>query len=68
MEETPGLARLGVVGDIQVVQQVFGGLRFGQLGTADVQHGWSAVWLLVDLVNNAVADGHGITSGWRRPP
>ena len=50
------------------MQQVFGGLRFNQLDAADVQHGWSAVWLLVDLVNNAVADGHGITSGWRRPP
>ena len=40
----------------------------GQLGAADVQHSWSAVWLLVDLVDDAVADGHGITSGLRRPP
>ena len=50
------------------MQQVFGGLRFNQLDAADVQHGWSAVWLLVDLVDDDVADGHVITSGWRRPP
>lgn len=49
------------------MQQVLDGLRFGQLGAADVQHGWT-VWLLVYLVNDAVADGLGITSGWRRPP
>ena len=68
MEETSGLAGLGVVGQVQVVQQIFGDLRFGQLGFSDVQHGWGAVWLFVDLVDDAVADGHGITSGWRRPP
>ena len=68
MKEPPGFAGLGVVGDVQVLQQIFGGLRFGQLGAADVQHGWCAVWLLIDLVDDAVANWHGLTSGWCRPP
>lgn len=50
MKEAPCLAGLGVVGDVQVLQQIFGDLRFGQLGAADVQHGWCAVWFLIDLV------------------
>lgn len=68
MEEAPCLAGLGVVGDVQVLQQIFGDLRFGQLGAADVQHGWCAVWFLIDLVDDAVANWHGLTSGWCRPP
>ena len=62
MKETPSLAGLGVVGDVQVAQQIFGGLRFGQLGAADVQYGRCAIWLFVDLVDDAVTDRHGFTS------
>lgn len=68
MKETPGLPGLGVVGFAQVVQQVFGYLRFDQLGAADVQYGRRAIGLFVDLVDDAVTSGHCLTSGWRRPP
>ena len=68
MEKAPTFARFGVVGDIQVVQQVFSCLRFEQLGAAQMKHSRTAVWLLVDLMDDAVADGHGFTSEWRRPP
>lgn len=46
------------------MQQVFSDLRLDQFGAADVQHGRCIAWLLVDLVNDAVSDGHEITSGW----
>ena len=58
MKETPALTGLGVVGDVQIIQQVFSCLRFEQLGAAQMKHSRTAVWLLVDLVDDAVADGH----------
>ena len=58
MEKPPPFAGLGVVGDVQVIQQVFGCLRFEQLGAAQMKHSRTAVWLLVDPVDDAVADGH----------
>ena len=58
MEEAPPFAGLGVVGNVQVIQQVFGCLRFDQLSVAEMKYGRAAVWLLVDLVDDAVADGH----------
>ena len=67
-EEDPGLPSLGVVGDVQVVKQVFSSLTFGQLSVAKLQYGTAAVWLLADLVNNAVANRHWHTSVWCRPP
>ena len=58
VEKAPPFAGLGVVGDIQVVQQVFSCLRFDQLSVAEVKYRRAAVWILVDLVDDAVADGH----------
>lgn len=68
VEETPGLAGLGVEGDVQAVQQVFGGPRFAQLCGAGVLYGRGAIGLFVDLVDDAVANRHRVTSGWCRPP
>lgn len=61
VKKTPGLAYLGVVSDVQVVQQIFCCLRFDQLGAADVHHSRCAVRLLVDPVDDAMVDGHGFT-------
>lgn len=63
MEEAPALNSLGVVRFVEVAQQIFNCLRFDQLCVADVQSIRGAVCLLVDLVNDAVAYGYGITSG-----
>lgn len=68
MEKPPALALFGVVRLVEVVQQVFSGLRFDQFRAADMQNSRGAVWLLVDLVDDAVANRHVVTSGWRRPP
>lgn len=59
VEQTPGLALLGVVALVEVGQQVLHGLRRGQLTVAGVQHGRAAVGLLVDQVDDAVTDRHG---------
>lgn len=68
MEEAPCLSGLGVVGDVQVLQQVFGGLGFDQLCITEVQRSRGAIWLLIYLVDDAVANWHGLTWGWCRPP
>ncbi|MCY1345789.1 hypothetical protein D9M69_318560 [compost metagenome] len=59
MEETPGLALLGVVAFVEVGQQVFHGLGLAQFAIPGMQHGGAAVGLLVDEVDDAMADGHG---------
>lgn len=48
------------------MQQIFGGLRFGQIGVADVQHGRGSIGLFVDLVDDAVANRHGGFSGYSK--
>ncbi|MNE85660.1 hypothetical protein D3C80_1826840 [compost metagenome] len=59
VEEAPDLVGLGVVAVVEVGQQVVDGLRLGQLAVAGVQHGGAAVGLLVDQVDDGVADRHG---------
>lgn len=57
MEEAPDLAGLGVVGLVQIAQQVVGSRRLGQC-LAQVQDGWVAIRLLVQVMDDAVADWH----------
>ena len=60
MEETPGLALFGVVAVVEVGQQVFDGGRLAQFRVAGMQHGWAAIGLFVDQVDDAMTDRHGI--------
>ncbi|MCY1431620.1 hypothetical protein D9M71_475940 [compost metagenome] len=48
MEEAPGLALLGVVAFVEVGQQVLHGLGLAQYAIPGMQHGSTAVGLLVD--------------------
>src|SRR5690606_18763787 len=58
VEVAPGLVRLAVVGFDQAGKQLFQRLAVGQLLLAQGQAGGLAVRLLVNLMNNAVVDGH----------
>src|SRR3990167_2642496 len=58
VEETPGLALLGVVALVEVGQHILDGLGRAQLGIPGMQHGGRAIGLLVDQVDDAVADRH----------
>ncbi|MNZ54304.1 hypothetical protein D3C78_722020 [compost metagenome] len=60
VEEAPDFALLGVVAVVEVGQQVFDSVRCTQLGIPCVEHGGAAIGLLVDQVNDAMTDWHGI--------
>ncbi|MNG15041.1 hypothetical protein D3C84_988400 [compost metagenome] len=58
MKETPGLTGLGVVAFVELVHQVVPSLTLGQFCAAAVQDRRVTVWLLVDLVDDAVENRH----------
>ncbi|MNF97310.1 hypothetical protein D3C84_801360 [compost metagenome] len=60
VEEPPGFALFGVVAVVEVGQEVFDGAGLGQLGVACVQHSGAAIGFLVDQVDDAMTDRHGI--------
>ncbi|MNH21893.1 hypothetical protein D3C79_817250 [compost metagenome] len=60
VEKAPGFALLGVVAVVEVGQEVFDGAGLGQLGVACVQHSGAAIGFLVDQVDDAMTDRHGI--------
>src|SRR5690606_4897272 len=66
VEVAPGLVRLAVVGFDQAGKQLFQRLAVGQLLLAQGQAGGLAVRLLVNLMNNAVVDGHRKTATVKR--
>ena len=59
LEQAPGLVRLGVVALVEVGHQVLDGLGVAQLGIARMQRRGVAVGLLVDQVDDGVANRHG---------
>lgn len=58
MEEPPALAGGGVVAFVELAHQVVARLALDLLGRAQEQDSWAAVGLLVNLVDDAVANGH----------
>ncbi len=64
VKKAPGLALLGVVVLVEIGQQILHGLGCAQLAIAGVQHGRRAVGLLLDQMDDAVADGHDRFSRW----
>ncbi len=59
VEVAPGLVGLAVVGLDQAGQQLLQCFGAGQLGVTQGQAGRVAVGLFVNLMNDAVVDGHG---------
>lgn len=58
MEETPALSGGGVVAFVELAHQIVAGAAFNLLSGSQVHSRRAAVRLLVDLVDDTVANGH----------
>jgi len=63
MEEAPGLSGRGVLAFVGLAHQVVTGTAFVLLGAGEVKSCWCSVGLLVDLVDDTVANGHCVYLG-----